>query len=57
MLALIEPAPIERETQCLEHLDGQRSLPRSTEFAGERRRCVRRLNLDRLVDEARQLAR
>ena len=57
MLALVEPAPIERETQSLEHVDGQRALPRRGEFAGQRRGCVRRLNFDGLVDEARELAR
>ena len=57
MLALIEAAAIERETQCLEHLDGERPLPRGAEFAAERRGRMRRLNFDGLIDEARQLAR
>src|SRR5580658_4914248 len=57
MLALIEPAPIERKTQRLEHIDGERSLPRGAELPGERRRRMCRLNFDGLIDEARQLAR
>jgi hypothetical protein len=57
VLALVEPAAVERKTYGLQHLDAELALPRDAELAGERQRCGLRLQRDRLVDQAGELAR
>ena len=57
MLALIEAPAIEGKAERLHHLDDQLPLARDGEFAGERLQRVIGLQLDHLVDQARELAR
>ena len=60
MLALVQPAAIEREADGLHDLHGQRALLAGGELAGERqqrtgllqRRCVSRIRLGRRRDSA-----
>ena len=57
MLAFVEPAAIEGESQRLENIHRQRPLARHAELARERQGRAVRLDFDGLVDKARELAR
>ena len=57
MLALIEPAAVERKAERFQHLERELTLARRAELAGERNGRAIRLHLDGLIDEPGKLAR
>ncbi len=56
MIALVEPAAVERKADLAQDVDRERALLRNTDLAGDRQRRTAGLQLDRLADQVRQPA-
>src|ERR1700733_14705854 len=57
VLALVEPAAVERKAKRFQHIEGELPLADRAELAAERSGCPIRLYFDGLIDEPGKLAR